>query len=243
MAKIFTTAFWDDEGSKAVISIIAGFVGVLLALWISNHTEEESRKDAFTSMRKAIYAEAVYNKTVLNESFLPNYQQNIVQREFSLRTTEGYFTNDIFLSKVPADLLDALIEYQLQLKRANNFRTTDAMYKYDTIKFRRWQVPLTVAFCHALNRCSYSITAVAQLTSAKANCNILASVPIYSCPEVAYVDAPGNVHNQSKLNRAKSSSARARKKTLSKPSKVPFLGRPKSIADSTVDSNKRREPK
>lgn len=152
-----------SELVKFSFGLVSTAMGVLIALLINSYVEHKKDEETYLSMLRAISNEAAANKQILNESFKANYKLGIVRREFSTKTCEEFISNKIFLDHSNAKSDSLLIQYTLNLKRANNFRIADEKYKYDNVLYDKWGKDLTSAFTKVLNNCDVLINLVTEL--------------------------------------------------------------------------------
>lgn len=156
-------SFWRDELTKSGFSIASTAVGVLIALGVNSCVERKKEREAYSAMFKAIVYEAEQNRTILNNSFIPNYCKKIIYREFSTKACEGFLYDKVFLENSLSTHIDKLTDYVLTLNRANKFRVADEKYKYDTALYNRWGIQLTEAFEHNLQKCTEVISIVSSM--------------------------------------------------------------------------------
>lgn len=153
-----------EEFIKFWFGLVSTALGVLIALLINSRVDNIKEENTYKSMLKAINIEANENLIILNQSFKPNYVSGIVRREFSTKNCDEFFTTKVFLDHTSTDIIGLLTDYNLNLKRANNFRVADEKYKYDQKLYRKWGKNLAIAFSEVLINCDTLIQDVVVKT-------------------------------------------------------------------------------
>ncbi len=148
------------ESIKFPFTIGSTLIGVLLALLINTWVDEKKEVSNYISMVKAINIEANTNRNVLEQSFLPNWKYKIIMREFNLKASNEFISNNIFIKHTSPYDLNLLTQYYLSLQRANNMRDRDEKFKYDTLANASWLQQWRKAFPDILDQCKNSISNV-----------------------------------------------------------------------------------
>lgn len=151
-----------EEFVRFLFGVVATTIGVFAALWADRLADEGRDKDSYHAMLRAVKVEAMENQYILEQSFLPHYQNNIVRRDFITTACDNALVARIFLDHAPKALITQLTQYNLALDWANCLRVSDEKYKYDTVLYQKWQPDLLRHFTQVLDSCKVFIPRVVE---------------------------------------------------------------------------------
>lgn len=157
--------FLKEESIKFLFGLCSTALGVLIALLINSSVESHRDFHKYKILLKAIEIEALQNEIILEESFLSNYENGIIRRDFSLDVCEEVLTNEVFLNHASSCNISRLTDYILTLRRANNFRRADEEYKNNPIpSTTQYSKDLTIAFGNVLGNCEVIIKETSRIS-------------------------------------------------------------------------------
>jgi hypothetical protein len=151
-----------EEFIRFWFGLAATAIGVIIALYVDARTDRMRDRDTYNTMRKALYIEAEENKRILEQSFIPNYANGIVHRDFCTRVCDDFIAQRVFLDHAPDSTVATITNYILCLKRANTLRATDEKYKYDPPLREKWGKDIGVIFSEVINHCGQLIPKVME---------------------------------------------------------------------------------
>jgi hypothetical protein len=151
-----------EEFIRFWFGLAATAIGVIVALYVDSYADRQRDKDAYRAMIKALNIEALENKIILEQSFLPNYVAGIVHRDFSTKVCEDFVSTRVFLDHAPHETIAVLTGYILNLKRANAIRAADEKYKYNPALREKWDKGITAEFATVLERSKLIIPQVIE---------------------------------------------------------------------------------
>ena len=118
---------------------------------------------SYISLLKALKIEANSNQLILENSFKTNYLIRIVYRKFDYELCANLLNNKTFLNEAPDTLVNIITNYNLELKRANEFRESNNYYRYHPELDKRWGDTLRMAWTNSLANCSVQILTLRKI--------------------------------------------------------------------------------
>lgn len=150
--------FIKEQFISFLFGLASTAIGVLIALLINAKVEQLNDHKAFLGLIKALEVEIISNKVILDNSFLPNYNDRIVYRKFNFELSSNLLTNKNFLAEAPKEVIDNLMSYTLELKRSNEFCLANTNYLYNPELNKKWGDSLRISWGKNLRNCKKAIS-------------------------------------------------------------------------------------
>ncbi|WP_264536815.1 hypothetical protein [Flavobacterium sp. N1736] len=150
--------FIKEQFVSFLFGLASTAIGVLIALLINSKVEQSNDHKAFLGLMKALKVEITANNVILEDSFLPNYNDRIVYRKFNFELSSNLLSNKNFLAEAPKGVIDNLMNYTLELKRSNEFCLANTNYLYNPKLNKKWGNSLRESWGKNLHNCKIAIS-------------------------------------------------------------------------------------
>ena len=158
----------QEDWIKTLAGFVASTLGFLIALLVNTYVGWLREKKAYWVMLKAVEAEAIGNKVILNESFLRFYDSGIVIREFSLIAVSQYLSDQVFINNADQSIIELLGAYVRTLRLANAYREKAEHLLLDSQgkKSKDWLDGIVMFWGENLKQCGAMIDRVLKVANA-----------------------------------------------------------------------------